>query len=64
MTKKISCDSCFYYKDGFCFRYPPKVINDHSYYVQGIKESIITTRFPEVDKTDFCGEYRKRFNDE
>lgn len=52
-----TCATCAYYLalkalSGTCVRYPPEVGNSE-------RDGWSSSKFPEVNKTDWCGEFKK-----
>lgn len=53
------CTSCKYASTGMCHRYPPTVLVEH--HDNGVhKWEIITSRYVEVNDSDWCGEYKDK----
>ena len=59
------CETCCFFDGGYCKRFPPQftgvkevVIGYNSDNYRDITDEQDTWSFPEVDKTDWCGEYR------
>lgn len=57
--KPVSCGNCHFYDDdgdgsgeGVCMRYPPVVVHD--------AETMAETWWPDVDDTDWCGEFKPK----
>lgn len=66
MDVKYQCQTCRYYNNGECFRYPPEIVADVNFNLdlQINGQSVITspptyTSFtrPSVSTWDFCGEH-------
>lgn len=50
-----TCETCAYYKDGECYRYPPTVNIEAD---EGCRPSYYYDR-PVVNPNEYCGEYKK-----
>lgn len=54
----MSCKSCAFHTDGYCYRYPPQVYQE-SYFEHGDHEPSfrLESAWPSVGENDHCGEF-------
>lgn len=61
------CINCVFYDDSVCRRFPPKV-NCYEYevfeYGKNERKIGFVSEFPEVNKENWCGEFKEKKSDE
>lgn len=64
LNETTNCTKCYFYRKyqnknyGICCKQPPQIIT----FTQHLSNDIPQTRWPEVDHTDICGEFKTNSN--